>query len=422
MISKALTAMGLALGLVTISAQPAGLAAGQTPVQRPAAAAAAPAAPDRAIFDRYCVSCHNEKLKTGNLMLDKVDLTKIGDHVEALEKVVRKLRGGMMPPEGSRRPDKATMDAFVTSLETALDRTAAAAPNPGRVASRRLNRAEYVNAIYDLLALEVDGTELLPSDMAGFGFDNNADVLSITPGLMSRYIAAATKISRIAVASPDNRPIMQVYRVGFERRGDRSGEDLPFGTHGGLAVRHTFPLDGEYVFAIRLKRNGTVSTIDGIEEDEHQIELRVDHALVKRFTIGGKFKGPNPGVLIAVPEDDKEGQRLHDYRMNADKELRSAFRSRRARGWSRRPSPTLPRSRCRAAAAAGAASGSSALAAISPAWTCSTSRGRSTEKRRSIPRAVSASSSAGRATGASPKTPARGRFSRGWSAAPTGGR
>jgi hypothetical protein len=157
--------------------------------------------------------------------------------------------------------------------------------------------------------------------MAGFGFDNNADVLSITPGLMARYMAAATKISRVAVASADNRPIMQLYKVGFERRGDRAGEDLPFGTHGGLAVRHTFPLDGEYVFALRLKRNGTVSTIDGIEEDEHQIELRVDHALVKQFRIGGRFKGPDPGVLIAVPEDDIEGQKVHDYRMNADKEL-----------------------------------------------------------------------------------------------------
>jgi cytochrome c5 len=294
------------------------------PAARPAprAVTGAPAAaPDRAVFDRYCVTCHNERLKTGNLMLDKVDLTQISAHAETLEKVVKKLRGGTMPPDGSRRPDPATLDAFIDSLEAALDRTAAANPNPGRVASRRLNRAEYVNVIQDLLGLEVDGTELLPSDMAGFGFDNNADVLSITPGLMSRYIAAATKISRVAVGSPDNRPIMQLYKVGFERRGDRAGEDLPFATHGGLAVRHTFPLDGEYVFALRLKRNGTVSTIDGIEEDEHEIELRVDHALVKRFKIGGKFKGPDPGVLIAVPEDDLEGQKVHDYRMNADKEL-----------------------------------------------------------------------------------------------------
>ena len=244
-----------------------------------------------------------------------------GTHGPVLEKVVRKLRGGTMPPEGRPRPDKAAMNAFITSIETSLDRAAASRPNPGRVASRRLNRAEYVNAIRDLVGLEVNGAELLPSDMAGFGFDNNADVLSITPSLMSRYIAAATKISRLAVASPDNRPLMQVYKVGFEDRSARSSEDMPFGTRGGLAVRHHFPLDGEYTFKLRLKRNGTVSTIDGIEEDAHQIEVRIDHALVKRFTIGGQFRGRNPGLLIAVAEDDKDGQRVHDYRQNADEEL-----------------------------------------------------------------------------------------------------
>jgi len=220
----------------------------------------------------------------------------------AAETVVPRLGGGFLPPEGGPRPDTATLDAFAGSLETVLDRAAALAPNPGRVASHRLNRAEYVNTIHDLLALDVDGTSLLPSDMAGFGFDNNADVLAITPALMSRYITAATKISRLAVASPDNRTTMQVYKMEFGTRQDaRMSEDMPFATHGGMAVRHAFPLDGTYTFAIRLRKNDTVSTIDGIEEDEHQIELRIDHALVKRFTIGGKLKGPDPGVLIAVP-------------------------------------------------------------------------------------------------------------------------
>jgi len=277
--------------------------------------------PSREVIDRYCVTCHNEKLKTAGLMLDTVDFGQVSANAPVLEKVVGKLRSGQMPPTGRPRPDAATLETFVTSLETALDRAAAANPNPGRVASRRLNRAEYVNAIYDLLALEVDGTELLPSDMAGFGFDNNADVLSITPGLMARYITAATKISRLATASPENRPMMKMYKIGFEKRDARAGEDLPFATRGGLAVRHTFPLDGEYELKIRLKRNGTVSTIDGIEQDAHQVEVRVEHALVKRFTIGGEFPGPDPGVLIAVPEEDKEGQRLHEYRMNADDDL-----------------------------------------------------------------------------------------------------
>ena len=294
-------------------------AAGAQAAPRPTASVQASPRP---LLDQYCVSCHSDKLKTGGLTLERVDPSAVAGHEEMLEKVVRKLRSGLMPPEGRPRPDAASIAAFAASLESALDRNAAAAPNPGRVAWHRLNRAEYVNVVHDLLALDVDGTELLPSDMAGFGFDNNADVLSITPGLMSRYITAATKISRLAVASPDNRSITQVYKVEFGTRQDaRMSEDMPFATHGGLAVRHTFPLDGEYAFAIRMKKNGTVSTIDGIEEDEHQIELRIDHALVKRFTIGGKFKGPDPGVLIAVTEDDVEGRRVHDYRVGADKEL-----------------------------------------------------------------------------------------------------
>ena len=277
--------------------------------------------PSRALLDRYCVTCHSERLQTAGLMLDQLDITQVGANAPVLERVVHKLRSGQMPPEGRPRPDAATIDAFAASLETALDRVAATAPNPGRVASRRLNRLEYVNAIEDLLALEIDGDELLPSDMAGFGFDNNADVLSITPSLMERYIAAATKISRAAIGSPDIRPVTQVYQVGFERRDIRINEDMPFSTHGGLAVRHNFPLDGEYVFAIRLKRNGTVETIDGIGENEHQIELRVDHELVKRLPIGGRYPGVDPGTLIAVPEDDIAGQILHEYRMTADREL-----------------------------------------------------------------------------------------------------
>jgi mono/diheme cytochrome c family protein len=313
--SKYLIVFGLVVTALTVE-HTSGLraAAAQT-------AAPATAQTTKPLFQQYCVSCHNDRLKTGDLVLTGVDANDARQHAAVLEKVVRKLRGGTMPPAGSPRPDAATLGAFIASVERALDREAAVAPNPGRVASRRLNRSEYVNVVRDLLDLEVNGSELLPSDMAGFGFDNNADVLSMTPALMSRYIAAATKISRLALASPDNRPIMQVYKVGFENRSARASDDLPFAVRGGIAVRHAFPLDGEYVFKLRLKRNGTVSTIDGIDEDRHEVEIRIDHALMKRFTIGGEFKGPDPGVLIAVPEDDKYGQRLHDYRMNADDAL-----------------------------------------------------------------------------------------------------
>jgi mono/diheme cytochrome c family protein len=283
----------------------------------PAVEAQAPPAPSRELFDRYCVTCHNERLKTAGLLLDRVDLGQIGAHAEALEKVVRKLKAGQMPPEGRPRPDAATLDAFVNTLETALDRAASARPDPGRVASRRLNRVEYVNAIQDLLGLEVDGEQLLPSDMAGFGFDNNADVLSMTPALTARYHAAATKISRAAIGSRDNRPTQHVYSLGFERQDARMNEDMPFATHGGLAVQHMFPLDGEYTFAVRMKGNEG-DTIVGLE-DEHQIELRLDHALVKRFTIGGELDRLAPGV--ATENQDREAQRARDYRLNADKAL-----------------------------------------------------------------------------------------------------
>ena len=299
---------------------PGGSQATGEPSARPVAATTA-AAPSRALLDRYCVTCHNDRLQTAGLTLDNVDIAQVGAHTEVLEKVVRKLRAGQMPPAGRPRPDAASVDAFATALETALDRESAVEPDPGRVASRRMNRVEYVNAIEDLLALQVNGAELLPSDMAGFGFDNNADVLSMTPSLMTRYIAAATKVSRAAIGSLDNRPMMQVYTVGFEERDVRVSEDMPFSTVGGLSQRHMFPLDGDYVFAIRLKRNATVETIEGIEEDEHEVELRVDHQLVMRWKIGGQFPGPDPGVLIAVSEDDIEGQRLHEYRMTADDAL-----------------------------------------------------------------------------------------------------
>jgi mono/diheme cytochrome c family protein len=318
-------AMGLALcaaePLRVVTVHAAGQAGSKTAATSSQATAANQRPPDRALLDQYCVTCHNDRLKTGGLSLDKVDVGDTRANAEVLEKVIRKLRTGQMPPMGRPRPDEAAIDAFAGSMEMQLDRAAAQTPNAGRVASHRLNRGEYVNAIHDMLALDINGAELLPGDMAGFGFDNNADVLAITPGLMSRYISAATKISRLAIGSPENRPIMQVYKLGFERRDARAGEELPFATHGGLAVHHVFPLDGEYVFTIKLKRNGTVSSIDGIEEDEHQIEIRVDHALIKRFTIGGKFPGPDPGTLIAPPEDDLEGRRLHDYRVNADKDL-----------------------------------------------------------------------------------------------------
>ena len=165
---------------------------------------------DRSLLDRYCVTCHNERLLTGGLALDAIDLTQVATNAEVLEKVTRKLRAKQMPPVGRPRPEPTAREAFTASLEAALDRVASDAPNPGRVAVHRLNRLEYINVIEDLLALEIDPA-LLPVDDPGIGFDNNADVLSVTPSLMARYLSAATKVSRLAVGNPAIRPAIQVY-------------------------------------------------------------------------------------------------------------------------------------------------------------------------------------------------------------------
>jgi mono/diheme cytochrome c family protein len=274
------------------------------------------------VFRQYCVGCHNERMKAnfGNLSLEGIDPADVSNHAETLEKVVRKLRKGQMPPVGRPRPDAAALEAFVVSIENGLDAHARRQPNPGRVVSRRLNRAEYVNAVYDLIGLEVNGSELLPSDMAGFGFDNNADVLSITPALMARYITAGTKISRVALATADNRAATTRYKIEIGTRQDlRMGQEMPFASFGGLAVKHTFPLDGEYAFQLRLTRDQD-GLINGIMA-EHFIELRVDRALVKRFKIGGEYQEPDPGQLIAVPEDDKFGAEVHKHYISADDTL-----------------------------------------------------------------------------------------------------
>ena len=299
-----LLAVAVAVGVGVVHARPA----------------AQPAPLDRALLDRYCVTCHNERLRTAGLTLDTVDVNDAAAHTEVLEKVVRKLRAGQMPPVGRPQPARATRDAFVTALETALDRVAAAAPNPGRLPVHRLNRLEYVHAVQDLLAIAVDPS-LLPIDNAGVGFDNNADVLSVTPALMARYLSAATKVSRLAVGDPAIRPSVQVYRAPeFADQTVRPGEDLPFGTHGGLAVRHAFPLDGEYTFKLRLQRNSIGDTVRGID-DEHEIQVRIDHRLVERFSVGGQYPGHDIGLVNGIPDDDLEAQALHTYRLTADDHL-----------------------------------------------------------------------------------------------------
>src|SRR5262245_22240664 len=246
-----------------------------------------PGAAHRALLNKYCVTCHNQKTKTAGLMLDTIDVERVSGDAEILEKVVRKLRSGAMPPPGRPRPDKVAYDAIASWLETALDQAAAAHPNPGRESIHRLNRVEYANVIRDLLGLEIESRSSLPVDDSGYGFENIADVLSVTPGLLDRYLLTARKVSRLAVGEPTIRAAVETYKVPYFRfQGDRMDEDLPFGSRGGIVVRHNFPADGEYLFKVRLQksRNGNVRGLAEV----NTIDVRIDGERVKVFTVGGK--------------------------------------------------------------------------------------------------------------------------------------
>jgi len=244
------------------------------------------APPERAFLDRYCATCHNQKLKTAGLMLDTADPDKIAGGAEIWEKVIRKLRGGMMPPQGRPRPDRASMDAFIAGLENKLDQAYFAKVNPGRVGLHRLNRAEYGNAVRDLLGLDVDVSTLLPADDANFGFDNIADSLSVSPVLMERYVSAAWKIGGLAVGDPAIAPTTATFHVRPDLSQDRHIEGLPLGTRGGILVRYNFPLDAEYRFKVRFWGN-TVNTVRGLEIPS-QVEIAVDGERVRIATIGGQ--------------------------------------------------------------------------------------------------------------------------------------
>ena len=245
----------------------------------------------RAVLNKYCATCHNEKLRTAGLLLDKADVNHAADNPEIWEKVLRKLRAREMPPSGSPRPDTETYTAVSALLEKMLDDAAAASPHPGRVAVHRLNRSEYANTIRDLLGLQIDAKALLAADEADQeGFDNVASVLSVSPVLLEGYLSAARTISRLAVADPTINPAADVFKIPTALvQDERTSVDLPFGSHGGTAIRYHFPLDGEHQIKILLRRQLYLYII-GMGEP-HQVDIRLDGALIKRFEVGGKAKG-----------------------------------------------------------------------------------------------------------------------------------
>src|SRR5215468_8829084 len=282
----------------------AGVAFAATALQ-PAAAVRKPAEANAAaqatVINTYCVTCHNDKARTGGLTLEHADLNDVPKSAETWEKVVRKVRAGMMPPAGMKRPEKATLDGLAAYLETSLDEAAIEKPRPGRATMHRLNRTEYANAIRDLLGLEIDSVAYLPPDDESSGFDNIADVLKMPPSLMERYLSASWNISRLAVGDSAIASTTATYRVRPDLSQDQHLEGMPLGTRGGILARHNFPLDGEYVIKLRLWRN-TFDLMRGME-DPHDIEIGMDGVRLTFVTVGGKedfgAMASNPGTFGA---------------------------------------------------------------------------------------------------------------------------
>jgi hypothetical protein len=248
-------------------------------------AASANSAP-RAFLDAYCVGCHNQKLRTGGIALDAPDLAS----AETIERVIVRLRAGSMPPPGSKRPDTAAYRDAAVALESQIDRAATPLPRTTNTV-HRLNRAEYGNAIRDLFALEIDVASLLPGDETADGsFDNFAGVLSISTAHIERYLSVARLVTRLAAGLPPSSPKVEKFEIPLHMlQNQRQSEDLPLGSRGGAAVRYNFPVDGEYRIKVRLQRQYQ-DYLKGMGWPQ-QLDVRLDGALLKRFTVGGGAKG-----------------------------------------------------------------------------------------------------------------------------------
>src|SRR5438105_13167309 len=281
--------------------------------------ARAPSIPTSDVLDKYCVTCHNSRLKTAGLQLDSLDPARVADHAQEWEKVVTKLRTGEMPPAGRPRPGADTYRAVAAALESELDAAAAAQPHPGRVPVHRLNRSEYANAIRDLLGLEIDGRALLSSDEADQeGFDNVASVLSVSPALLENYLSAARTLSRLAVGDPTLNPVVDTFKISKALvQDERLNDDLPFGSQGGALIRYYFPLDAEYTIKVLLRRQ-EYDYIIGMGE-RHQLDFRLDGVRLKRFAVGGEAKGmTNPENFAGNTQGDPE---FEEYMHTADAHL-----------------------------------------------------------------------------------------------------
>jgi mono/diheme cytochrome c family protein len=275
-------------GWIAAAASSVEIRAGQA--ERRPAPAAAPAT--QAVINQYCITCHNQRLRTAGLALDTLDAARPDANADVWERVIGKLRAQSMPPPGHPRPDAATYRAVATMLERDIDRAWAAHPRPGRIgAVHRLNRTEYTNVIRDLFALDLDVRPLLPGDETADGsFDNLADALSISTAHLERYLSVARQVTRTATGLPPTSPRVETFEIPLHViQDDRQSEDLPFGSRGGLAVPYIVPVSGEYLVKVRLQRQYQ-DYLKGMGWPQ-QLDVRLDGKLVKRFTVGGEAKG-----------------------------------------------------------------------------------------------------------------------------------
>src|SRR5882724_8659710 len=275
----------VSIGMVLASAVAWPVAAQQSATPTPGTAAA-----HRVMLEQYCIGCHSGPTPFAGLSLQNLDPANLEENGAIWEKMIRKLRDRQMPPAGMPRPDPITYQAFIDFIEKGRDRLAETKPNPGRTTLHRLNRTEYANTIRDLLAVSVDVSELLPADDIGYGFDNIGDVLTVSPFLLERYLAAAGKISRLALGDTTLAASYQTYFVpkGLNQR-DRLNDAMQIGARGGTSVRHYFPVDGEYEISVGLQ-TGRFDEFLGMGR-ERKLDLRLDDQRLELFTIPANSNG-----------------------------------------------------------------------------------------------------------------------------------
>ena len=263
----------------------------------------------QAVLKRYCLGCHSGRTPSAGLSLEHVDPTDPVADVETFEKILLKLQTGMMPPAGSLQPDGDTRRSLIADLESRIDEAYEARPSPGRPVLHRLNRGEYANAVRDLLGVEVDVDGLLPADDMSQGYDNMSDVLTVSPTLLESYLTAAGKISRLAIGDPDATPSVETYVVPQAFSQMRHVPETPFGTRGGIAVRHHFPADGSYVFRLSFYFASIGAFFgDNIPAEGEQIEIAVNGERVALLDLNRKMRTTD--VLRTDPISIKAGPQL----------------------------------------------------------------------------------------------------------------